>query len=307
MLLVIKDKYMRIKVTDTFKKIGTNDLAEVENRLGISFPEPYKVFIKKYNGGRITPKYFKTVNNEIESSIQYIFGIIDNENYDIFSNYTKWISKTSLRQLVPIAIDPVGNLIVISCSSATYGSIFLWQHDLVGVHFLIETDFDHFLKNLYEINVEQSELDIAIARQDILYFKNRISNGENILNIKNEFNQSVVTVAALYNKVELLKYFNAIGTPLSKALVNAAGNGRLEAVQFLLSIGIDPDERDEEQNNDTALLQAAFGGHLKVVVELIKRGADINAEDINGNSVITKAHWSGNPEVVEILEKFGAK
>jgi hypothetical protein len=298
---------MAIKMIETFKKIGPKYLSDLEMRIGFSLPEPYKKFLLKSNGGRIVPNNFQTVNNEIESGIHYMFGITDNANYDIESNYNNWAKNNPQRNLVPIAIDSLGNLILLSCSTPTYESVYIWQHDLEGNLYLIATDFNSFLKSLYEIKIEQSDLDLAVARQDIKYFENRLLKGENIDDIINEFNQPVVIVAALYNKVGLLKYFKQKGSKLAKALFNAASNGSHEAVKYLLSLGINPDERDEEQNNDTALMQAAFGGYLNVVKELIKMGADINAKDINGQSVLTKALWSGNDELVQYLEKHGAK
>ena len=298
---------MATKMTETFKRIDSTDLSELELHIGYSLPESYRKFLLKNNGGRIVPSNFRTMSNEIESGIQFMFGITDNEIYDIEKNYDNWVTNRSQRHLVPIAIDSLGNLILLSCSSPTFESVYLMQHDLEDVLFLIAADFNSFLKNLYEIKVEQSDLDLAIARQDINFFENRLLKGEHIDDIKNEFNQPVVVAAALYNKVRLLKYFRQKGSKLTKALFSAASNGSYEAVQYLLSLGINPDERDIEQNNDTALIQAAFGGYLNVAKELIEMGADINAKDIYGQSVLTKAQWSGNHELVEYLEKRGAK
>lgn len=168
-------------------------------------------------------------------------------------------------------------------------------------------NFTGFLEGIYSIKIDRSALDIAIASQDIRYFENRLKKGESINDIKNSFNQSVAAAAALYNKVNLLKFFKQQGARLDKALVYAASNGSYEAVKYLLSLGINPDERDEDQNNDTALMQAAFGGYLDVAKELIKHGSDINAKDINQQSVLTKALWSSNDELVKFLQNHGAK
>src|SRR5688572_8975395 len=299
--------FMAIKMTETFKKIDSKDLIELESHIGYSLPEVYKKFLLKNNGGRIQPNGFGTINNKIESGIQFMFGITENKNYDIRTNRDSWLKNTSKMNLVPIAIDFVGNLIVLSCTSPTYESVYLWQHDSDDDLLLVATDFTGFLKGLYKIKIEESGLDQAIARQDINYFENRILKGENVDTIKNEFNQSAIVIAALYNKVRLLKYFKQKGSNLEMALFSAASRGRYEAVQYLLALGINPDERDPDQNNDTPLIQAAFGGHLDVVKELIAAGADINAMDKHEQSVVTKARWSGNTELIEYLERLGAK
>lgn len=298
---------MAVKITDTFKKIVSHDITDLEIYLRYSLPESYKKFLLKNNGGRIVPANFRTINNEVESGVQLMFGITEQKIYDIKSNFENWILGNPKNSLVPIALDSIGNIILISCSSPTYESVYLGQHDAEGVIFLIASSFNSFLNGLYEIKIKQSDLDLAVARQDINYFENRILKGENINDIKNEFNQTLVVIASLFNKVKLLTYFTGKGAKLNKGLLNAASNGNLEAVRYLLTLGIDPDERDMDQNNDTALIQAAFGGYLNVVKELVKAGADINAKDLNEQSVLTKARWSSNFELVDYLEKHGAK
>lgn len=61
---------------------------------------------------------------------------------------------------------------------------------------------------------------------------------------------------------------------LADALVYAAGNGRLEAVDWLLDRGADPDAHPYQE---TALFAAVRNGHAEVVQRLLERGADVNA------------------------------
>jgi ankyrin repeat protein len=61
---------------------------------------------------------------------------------------------------------------------------------------------------------------------------------------------------------------------LADALVYAACNGRLEAVDWLLDRGADPDAHPYQE---TALLAAVRNGHADVVQRLLERGADVNA------------------------------
>lgn len=85
-------------------------------------------------------------------------------------------------------------------------------------------------------------------------------------------------------------------TPLSIA----AENGELEFLQLLLKCGAKINAVDMEA--------AAAGGHLAIVAELIKHGADVNSRSANVRR-ITPLHiaaiW-GNKEVVELLLEKGA-
>ncbi|HVW15019.1 MAG TPA: ankyrin repeat domain-containing protein [Mucilaginibacter sp.] len=301
---------MAIKVYDQFEgKNSIENIAKLEHDIGHIFPDQYKRFLIKYNGGRVKPDVFRTVNDEMESIIQFFYGVTNQKIYDIKSAYERWKQREYPESFLPIAIDGLGNYIILDLSkSENYGHILFWSHDTPEFRPLeISADFDSFLKSLYEISLVQSDLDIAIATQNTEYFKDRIERGENIDNIKNEFGQQVVSVAAGRNKLRLLKFFKEHGSKMDRALFNAASNGHYESVKYLLSLGLDPNERDIEQNNDTTLIQAAFGGNINIVKALIKAGADINATDKHGQSVLRKAYWSDNQELISYLENLGAR
>ena len=55
------------------------------------------------------------------------------------------------------------------------------------------------------------------------------------------------------------------------------------------------------QSSCMALHQAAQGGHLKVVKELIKNGANVDAQNKYGGTALHTAAWNGHLEVVQEL------
>jgi ankyrin repeat protein len=75
-----------------------------------------------------------------------------------------------------------------------------------------------------------------------------------------------------------------------------------ERVETLLAQGVPVDVRNADRW--TPLMAAALGGWLEIVRLLLDRGADVNAVDKNGHSVL--AHGICHKEIVQILLERGA-
>lgn len=87
-------------------------------------------------------------------------------------------------------------------------------------------------------------------------------------------------------------------------LLLAAGEGRLDAVRYLLDQGADVNARDERGRS--ALAEAAFYGNVSVIKELILRGADINAISDEGTALDIAVHTK-HADVVGLLKHYGGK
>ena len=90
------------------------------------------------------------------------------------------------------------------------------------------------------------------------------------------------------------------GTPLFLA----AGEGRLNAVRYLLDEGADVNLPGPDGN--TALSEATFYGHQPIIKELLVRGADVNVVSINGTP-LDVAVSRNNLAVIDLLKHYGAK
>ena len=84
----------------------------------------------------------------------------------------------------------------------------------------------------------------------------------------------------------------------------AAGEGRLNAVRYLLDEGADVNSRGDYGN--TALTEATYFGHPSVIKELLMRGADVNVISIDGTPLDIAA-GRNNSAVIDLLKHYGAK
>jgi ankyrin repeat protein len=125
-----------------------------------------------------------------------------------------------------------------------------------------------------------------------------------------ERRQRSFSAAALSGSVPRMQLLHLAGANVNSGgsscapLFLAAGEGRLNAVRYLLDEGAEVNAHS--QNGNTALTEAAFYGHLPVVKELLVRGADVNATGAGGTA-LDIALSQKNSAVVDLLQHYGAK
>lgn len=75
--------------------------------------------------------------------------------------------------------------------------------------------------------------------------------------------------------------------------------GQKEIIEYLLSKGIDPNQKDKEGNN--AFIIAAGGRDVNKLKAILPKIKDINATNAKGESALTEAVKSGSAETIAIL------
>ena len=90
-----------------------------------------------------------------------------------------------------------------------------------------------------------------------------------------------------------------------KDLFQAVQKGDVAGVEKALVSGADINEKNERAEtaltSHTALMSAAWKGHLEVVKLLLERNADVNIQDKLGRTALISAAWKNYLEVVELL------
>jgi len=140
-----------------------------------------------------------------------------------------------------------------------------------------------------------------------------ISHGAD-LEARDRMKGTILMKAALFNYPRILKLLiekganihpKIMGCLAAPPLFLAARGGCLENVKILLSLGLDPNQRDH-CSRGTPLMEAAEYGHTKVAALLISKGADVNAKDEDGDTALLIAASKNNTALVELLLEHGA-
>ena len=99
---------------------------------------------------------------------------------------------------------------------------------------------------------------------------------------------------------------------INNCFVGHCSNGHLDLAELLINntgINIDVNGKNEI-TNETALMGACEGGHVKIVSYLLEKGADVNAKqhcyNCQGVTALMKASNQGHTEIVKILLENGA-
>ena len=144
--------------SQTESQLSSTQIREVEKIVDLNFPEEYKEHLLRYNGGQCTPNVFRFNENGklTDSSIDWFLAIYDGE-YDNLKMYIQTYKLDEKRlplHILPIAHDPGGNLICISCSGADKGFIYFWNHEK-EVDYSNSNDRDY--SNLYLVSQNLNE------------------------------------------------------------------------------------------------------------------------------------------------------
>ena len=122
--------------------------------------------------------------------------------------------------------------------------------------------------NLYTVKKKDHFYFTVIG--DLEHLKQIYKENQNIIKEKDEINRSLLYIAAK--------------------------NGFYDICQFLLQIGMDPNETQNSES--TPLHAAAYYNHLEIVQLLIDYGAKVNLKNNFNNSALDEAYY---PKIKEIL------
>lgn len=149
------NKYLTNPITDL--------LNSYEKQYNFIFPEQYRAFITKYNGGETPNTHYRL--GKISSDLKVLYGFGDVE-YS-FAQVKPIVS--SEINYVPIGTDSFGNEIVIETSE---GGIYFADHE-TGNIVKIASDFNEFIESCKSDGIKEASLKTVQEREQELINKGR--------------------------------------------------------------------------------------------------------------------------------------
>lgn len=139
-----------------FNNIKKDRINKIEKELEIKFPEDYRKFLLKYNGGIVEKNGENSIrvqNIEEEIIIDTLFGIVEEEEADI-SYWNQQMKEDMLNSALIIGDDIIQGFIVIICYGENKG-VYYWDDaynfknsDDENNMYWIASSFNEFIKLL---------------------------------------------------------------------------------------------------------------------------------------------------------------
>lgn len=124
---------------DSHPAVSSADLEKVERAIGRKFPEAYKKFVLKYNGGRPEPSEFQVTWDGQDwadgwetNSVAWFVSFHKGGLTDFLDYYDTFKSRIP-RDMAPIAHDPGGNLVLLAIDGPDSGKVYFWMQDYEAV------------------------------------------------------------------------------------------------------------------------------------------------------------------------------
>lgn len=120
-------------------------LIEFESNYNFKFPEIYKKFLIKYNGGYTPQTNFKI--NKLSSDLNGFYGLGHVDEYLSYSVIDDYILKDYVKdQMFPIAENGFGDYLLIGIGLKNNGYIYFLYHDKPKYYIELCKDFSFFIK-----------------------------------------------------------------------------------------------------------------------------------------------------------------
>jgi len=119
-----------------------------------------------------------------------------------------------------------------------------------------------------------------------------------------------LTSAAYWNNLEAIEYLLSVGVPVDypgyrdrSAFFSATDNESYEAADYLITHGANINFQDKYGRS--ALFDPAMNGKLSVAKYLIAKGINVNLRDMNGRTALTMALRQNQSEMAELIRSAG--
>lgn len=136
-------------------------VSSFETAIGFSLPTDYRKFLLTYNGGEPVEGVFRCLDAEgayTGSSVRYFFSVSEKSIFSLAFNFNIYTEAGRIaKEMLPIAEDAGGNLVLLAVAGPNVGKVFFWDHEIEALvddpasieHLaIVANSFDEFCENL---------------------------------------------------------------------------------------------------------------------------------------------------------------
>jgi cell wall assembly regulator SMI1 len=119
-----------MQIVEQLSTSGATDsqIVELERMIGSSLPYDYRRFLSEVNGGRPSPNAFEGPTGD-GSVLNWFFTLNQEEPIYFLPGVIDAYNERIPPQLLPIATDPFGNVVVLDVGAKSVGAIYFWDHE----------------------------------------------------------------------------------------------------------------------------------------------------------------------------------
>ncbi|MRG91462.1 SMI1/KNR4 family protein [Polyangium spumosum] len=145
-----------MQIHDRGEPLSEQALQELEEKLGVRLPEPYRRFLQEYNGGRPEPDILDIPGAPFGGAdVKGFFGVgRDDEVEELL-----WLKEERAASIgddvLAIARDSGGSLFGIVTEGEQRGRVYFFDYYAEWEPYFVASDFDAFLQKLRSLSPEE--------------------------------------------------------------------------------------------------------------------------------------------------------
>ncbi len=112
-------------ITGASAPVTEDDLRRLEADTGVSLPRRYREFLLRHNGGTPSRTRFATRDGKVESHVMRFAPLCTNDELDLRQEIEGFRGLIP-GEMIPIAIDPVEDRVLLAVSGKDAGRVFYW-------------------------------------------------------------------------------------------------------------------------------------------------------------------------------------
>ncbi|MDI1449639.1 SMI1/KNR4 family protein [Polyangium sp. 6x1] len=138
-----------MQIHDRGEPLSEQSLQELEEKLGVRLPEPYRRFLQEYNGGRPEPDILDIAGAPfVGADVHELFSVgSECKSGDLLWN-KEIFSDRIADHLLPIGDDSGGSLYGIVTKGEERGYVYYFDYYASWEPYFVASDFDSFLQQL---------------------------------------------------------------------------------------------------------------------------------------------------------------